>query len=234
MAEVLTGIPVEYELAPLLQRLRVPEDTSDAAAVRELADRVRDVVSPKGLYDICYVAERKGDAVQIGDVVFASRVLRVNLEDAHRVFPFVATCGRELDEIEGVRGDPLREYWLEEMKVMALRAASARVREEIETRYRPGDLSSMSPGSLKDWPITQQAQLFAVLGNVEETIGVRLTGSFLMLPMKSVSGIYFPTERSFESCQLCPRQGCPGRAAPYDPSLWEERYGKTAGSCSCR
>ncbi|MBN1459412.1 MAG: vitamin B12 dependent methionine synthase [Armatimonadetes bacterium] len=230
--EVLTRIPVEYESASLLPRLRVAENSGDAAALRELVDRVRAVVNPKGLYEACYVEHSSDDTVRIGDIVFSSRVLRVNLEDAHRVFPFVVTCGRELDEIEDVRGDPLRAYWLEELKVMALRAASARVREEIETRYHPGELSSMSPGSLKDWPITQQKQLFALLGNVEEMIGVGLTDSFLMLPMKSVSGIYFPTERSFESCQLCPREGCPGRAAPYDPMLWEERYEKSGCTSS--
>ena len=230
--EVLTRIPVEYEWTSLLQRLRVAEGSSDAAALGELVTRVGEVVNAKGLYGICYVESRDDDTVRIGDVVFSSRVLRVNLAEAHRVFPFVVTCGGELDEVEGVRGDPLREYWLEELKVMALRAASARVREEIETRYHPGKLSSMSPGSLKDWPITQQTQLFAVLGNVEETIGVRLTDSCLMLPMKSVSGIYFPTERSFESCQLCPREGCSGRAAPYNPRLWEQRYEKPGTTSS--
>ena len=89
-------------------------------------------------------------------------------------------------------------------------------------KYRPGKMSSMSPGSLQDWPITQQSELFRVLGDVESEIGVRLTESYLMLPMKSVSGLCFPTETSFESCQLCPRDDCPGRAAPYDPTLWKQ------------
>ena len=88
----------------------------------------------------------------------------------------------------------------------------------------------MAPGSLADWPITQQQQLFSLFGDVEAKIGVRLTDSFLMLPMKSVSGVYFPTETSFESCRLCPRKVCPGRRAPYDPKLWEERYAEGEGS----
>ena len=46
-----------------------------------------------------------------------------------------------------------------------------------------------------------------------------LTDTFLMVPIKSVSGIFFPTEVSFESCQLCPRENCIGRRAPYDPAL---------------
>ena len=55
--------------------------------------------------------------------------------------------------------------------------------------------------------------------DVEDLIGVRLTEKFLMVPVKSVSGIYFPTEVKFESCQLCSRKACIGRKAPYNPDL---------------
>ena len=58
---------------------------------------------------------------------------------------------------------------------------------------------------------------------------MKLTDSFLMLPMKSVSGLYFATETSFQSCRLCPRKVCSGRQAPYEPSLWEERYAEQRG-----
>jgi len=49
------------------------------------------------------------------------------------------------------------------------------------------------------------------------------------VPVKSVSGIMFPTEMSFESCGLCPREVCPGRRAAYDPGLWEKRYAEKGG-----
>jgi predicted transcriptional regulator len=45
-----------------------------------------------------------------------------------------------------------------------------------------------------------------------------------MVPSKSVSGILFPTEQTFASCQLCPREGCPSRQAPYDPALYDKKY----------
>jgi cobalamin-dependent methionine synthase I len=139
-----------------------------------------------------------------------------------------------LENVPDVAGDPLREYWLEEVKAMALGAARSHVREHIDRKYRPGKMSNMAPGSLEDWPVTQQTQLFSLLGDVEGAIGVTLTDSFLMVPLKSVSGMLFPTERSFESCQLCPREGCPGRAAPYDEHLWDQRYAEAPSSGGCR
>ncbi|MBW2482786.1 MAG: vitamin B12 dependent methionine synthase, partial [Deltaproteobacteria bacterium] len=54
--------------------------------------------------------------------------------------------------------------------------------------------------------------------------GVKLNDSLLMLPAKSISGIYFQAEASFFSCQLCPRQRCESRKAKYDPDLVRE-YG---------
>jgi len=62
---------------------------------------------------------------------------------------------------------------------------------------------------------------FSIFGDTQEIIGVRLNDSLLMIPRKSVSGIYFPTEIKFYNCQLCPRQKCIGRQAPYDPKLTE-------------
>ncbi len=45
-----------------------------------------------------------------------------------------------------------------------------------------------------------------------------------MVPTKSVSGILFPAEESFASCQLCPRENCPNRRAPYDPELFDRKF----------
>ncbi len=66
--------------------------------------------------------------------------------------------------------------------------------------------------------------MFEVLSGVESSLGVTLTEHLLMLPRKSVSGIFFPTEVTFYSCQLCPRKRCEGRKAPYDRNLAGE-YG---------
>jgi hypothetical protein len=83
----------------------------------------------------------------------------------------------------------------------------------------------MNPGSLTDWPLDEQRQLFDLLGDTQELAGVCLTESLLMLPTKSVSGILFETESRFESCQLCPRVRCRARGAPYEPGLMESKYG---------
>jgi len=68
-------------------------------------------------------------------------------------------------------------------------------------------------------PISQQKQLFQLLGDVESAVGVGLTDSFLMMPNKTVSGIFFPTEVNFVSCQLCTRENCPRRRTEYTGTI---------------
>jgi len=124
--------------------------------------------------------------------------------------------------------DPLDSFYADEIMVMALHSATAAVRNAIVSDYSPGKTSSMNPGSLEDWPLEEQNRLMELLGDPHGLIGVELTPSCLMVPVKSVSGISFPTETGWENCQLCPREGCPGRRAPYDAELHREKYGKRA------
>lgn len=219
----LDDIAFEVDAEALLRRLHV-EENSLADEARQLALRAQEIARPKALYKAAFVESRGDDHVVLDGLTLTSRVLQVNLEGVHRVFPYVATCGTELEAWSDALKDPVHRYWADTIKRMALRAAGRALEQHLVERYRPGRTSAMSPGSLEDWPIQQQRSVFELLGDPEKAIGVRLSDSFLMIPTKSVSGIRFPTEENFESCQLCPRQGCPGRRAPYDEGLYERRY----------
>jgi len=193
--------------------------------VRELAAEAQAVARPKAMYRQVYIESRDERSVVIDGIRFTSRVLSVNLEQAHRAFPFVATCGRELEAWAAPIDDMLERYYADAIMEMALRVAQRALEAHLEERYLLGRTAVMNPGSLEDWPLREQAQLFALLGNPQEVVGVELTDSYLMLPIKTVSGLRFPTETRYENCQLCARADCPGRRAPYDKDLYARRYG---------
>jgi len=222
--EVLGEIPFSVDVDALLESLRIPAGSYRAREIRRAAREAQKVARPKAVYDACFVEKKGDDTVAFGGATFNSRVLRVNLDEAERVFPFVATCGRELaDHAAGV-DDVLVSFALDMVMQRALHSAVTFLRNHLEQRFALGQTATMNPGSLDDWPLTEQRQLFSVFGDVKKLIGVELTDGFLMVPVKSVSGIIFPTEIRFESCQLCPREPCPGRRAKYDPSLWQRFY----------
>jgi hypothetical protein len=221
---ILDSIPFQVDLETLKKKLHVREGSPYWGDLLRLAEEARDIAKPKAVYRMAFIDEKGEEDVLVEGVRFQSRILRVNLGEAQRVFPFVATCGTEMEEWTDRMGDMLRKFWAETLKEIAVQSASRFVEEDLVERYRPGKISRMSPGSLADWPIQQQRPLFQILGDTAQKIGVRLTESLLMLPTKTVSGIRFPKEESFESCQLCPREICPNRRAPYDKGLYERKY----------
>lgn len=221
--EKLIEIPAELDLEEIQARLRVRR-TGDWEGVRSLLETARAFIEPKGVYKACYVEERLDDAVIIDGVRFRSRVLRKNLEGVGRVFVYAVTIGRGLEEKAGSSDDLLEKYYLETIGNIALVKARRYLKDQLRSRFALDGLSFMSPGSLADWPIEEQGPLFSLLEGVESAIGVRLNESLLMIPRKSVSGIYFPTEITFYSCQLCPRERCEGRKAPYNKET-ARKYG---------
>jgi len=226
--EVLKNIPVSLEPERVLKLLRLRKvNKYFEKTVQELIEIVRPIAKPKAVYETSYIDSKNGDSIVIDGVWFTSRVLRVNLDKVERVFPYIATCGRELDEIDVPPDDLIRAYCLDTIKTLVLGTAITYLNDYLTGRYALGEMSHMNPGSLESWPLTQQKELFSIFGNIEELIGVELTEGCVMVPTKSVSGIYFPTEIRFESCQLCPREKCIGRRAPYDPDL-AKQYEYTA------
>jgi hypothetical protein len=213
---VLDDIPFRLDEAAFLRLTRL-ESLSEA---RSLLDRAVPAARPKAAYKACAVGQRGSDTVELEGRVFRSEVLARNLEGVQRVFPYVATCGKEMDEVQEAAqasSDLFGRYCLEVLKELALTAARDHLLDHLCASYGATGLSTMNPGSgdARLWPLAQQRPLFDLLGDVEQAIGVRLTPSLLMQPNKSVSGILFPSAEHFESCQLCTREDCPRRRAPY-------------------
>jgi hypothetical protein len=221
-------IPFQVSVEDVLKAMKIRKvSPSLTALVERLAPRANEVARPKALCRVAYIDSRTDATVSVEGHTFSSSVLRQNLEGVQRVFPFVATCGTELEALHVDRGDIMAAYCLDTIMMLAVQTARRHLERWLKATYQITQLSRMAPGSLEDWPLPQQQPLFSLLGDVEARIGVHLSDRYLMIPIKSVSGIFFPTEVRFESCQLCSRPNCPGRRAPYD-EVAAVRYGIVA------
>ena len=192
------------------------EDDDDLEMIRRMTKNAMTIARPKAVCCIAEITDRSDQWVEIERTRISSPLVIHNLENTRRVFPYVATCGTELEDWSHGFSEPLEQYWADQIKLFYLGQIRSYMSGQIRTRYFPvGHMSSMNPGSLKEWPLTQQAVLFRIVGNVTEDVGVSLTESFLMLPSKSSSGFYFSSTEAYENCQFCPILSCPGRRAPY-------------------
>jgi hypothetical protein len=220
--EIIDHIPVNLDAAEIARHLHIRPERAGSVRPEELIELARPLVDLRAVYDVAYVGKKDAETVEVAGAVFRSRVLRHNLDRAQKVFPFIMTVGPALEQKAVSIGDLLRQYYLEEIANFVLGQGASWLAEKLKNRWGFAGLSEMSPGSLEDWPITEQRPLFSLFGDTEKTIGVRLTDHLLMVPRKSISGIFFPSEEGFASCRLCPREKCPSRRAPYDEALAAE------------
>ncbi len=134
------------------------------------------------------------------------------------VVAYVVTCGAALWNV--AQGEMKDDFFAaaiwDDIMLAYLRLAGDLAHKTAAALFADvPHIAALNPGSLPAWDIYGQKDLFALLGDGADRLGVALSPSMLMLPTKSTSGIYFATEEPYENCQRCPRVDCPNRRAAY-------------------
>ncbi len=214
------GVSVKYAVdrKEMRRYMGVRGDATDDALERlmsEATDAIQRMAQPR------YVYRESTCSCRNGGVYFAyhqhvdSRALHRYLSDCSRVIVFAATLGSEVDR--AIAKDSL----LHPALAVAEQAAAASLLEsycnacceEMETsflsqgfRFKP----RFSPG-YADCPLQSQTELLRFL-NAYKHIGLALTESHMMTPMKSVSAWIGVTDRMKNceafGCDACDKFDC--------------------------
>lgn len=222
---VIDDIGFNPNIDSIAKKLHVSEDADEYIELKVLLDEVKNVARPKAIYKPVFIEENGVDYVTLDGLKMQSKVMPQNLKDINRVFAYVATCGKEIEEYAKTVTDYLHNWWMNSIMELVLGDAISALRARVKSNFELGKLAAMSPGSLPDWPISEQRKLFNVIGDVKEMTGVTLTDSMLMVPAKSVSGFYFETDTNNVNCQLCTRHDCPTRKQPFDEDKYKSVFG---------
>ena len=219
--KILTIAPSEVSIDTILSDLHMSKEHKSYGKVAELYEAAVKIVKPVALY-AAFTPEVRDGAIWLNGVKLEEPFVYKMLSGCEVVIPYVASCGREIDEWSLSLQDLLGQFVADTIKESYMDAVLSKFLSEAKERYFDGgkSISTINPGSLKEWAITGQEPLFKILGSVTEDTGVVLKDSFMMAPTKSVSGIAFESDTPYHNCQLCPKADCPERAAPY-----EERIG---------
>ena len=213
--ELISGESIELEIQALADKLRVIENTYMHDRLCQLADEARAKWEPKGIYRLSCIEEKGHNFVKAEGIYFRSRLLSTNLSHTNRFFAYIATCGKELEDWARTFTDIIDIYLVDAI----LQEACLKMRDflfyDMEKRYGVIKASVMCPGALPEWPLNEQSALFGLFNGLERRIGVELLDSYLMLPLKSVSGIRYESIVDFSNCQLCPRNSCPDRSSAF-------------------
>lgn len=219
----ITGWQLPFE--ELASRVRLDLCPDCGSDLHQLVQAAEYAAHPRAAWRCAAgIAVLDKERVAVSGIEFHSEMLAHNLTGSNRVWPYLASCGPELDALPSrpdlaiIFEDPLAEFWLDCIKALALDAAFEALRRAVLAEAGNDRLSTMNPGSgaATLWPIEQQRPLFRLLGDsARVAVGVSLGDSCLMLPNKSVSGFFFHGAEDFDSCAYCERENCPGRRVPF-------------------
>ncbi|MDR1631960.1 MAG: hypothetical protein LBR97_03625 [Dysgonamonadaceae bacterium] len=136
------------------------------------------------------------------------------LQKSEYIALFVCTAG---DIFTGLtrrfnrRGDSLEAYITDAIGSLTVEKAMDGIQSQLEKAMKKRDLQitdRYSPGYC-NWPVSEQKELFALLG--ETPVPVSLTGTCLMIPIKSISGVIGigkEVRKSKYACAVCGDENC--------------------------
>ena len=211
---LIEDIPCSIPVTTIQERLGIKPDSPDSMHCKKLADQALRAAAPRAVVSMNRISIARGDHVRLSDETFASSTLAKILSGQDRVFPFIATIGSELDSWPDTAPDVLRQLWIDEIKRSCLDCAVHAVERYVSSQLGTGDIAVISPGSLDNWPVTEQKKLFALFGPYTKTINITLNEYSVMMPVHSLSGIFFSCPHAQESCSFCLNMDCTHRKAP--------------------
>ena len=160
--QTLTDVSPELDLNALLKRSRLEPGSEDAVEFETLLAQVQAVAEPKAIYREAYIEHRGEDTITVDGVTFTSLTLRRNLEEVECVFPYVATCGTEIDQADPAGGEMLRQFWVDMIKEELLSSSMRHLKDYLERRHAIKKTTRMSPGAgdISVWAIEESRTTF--------------------------------------------------------------------------
>ncbi len=170
---------------------RAEEPTRPEEGVRAVAEEARRLAAPAAVYERFPLRAAREAAVEVGGKRLSGRALAHATRGATEAAVIVATIGPRLEEEVSARtaaGRVCEAFALDAAGSLLVERLVTTVCARVESEAAAAGLRTgppLGPGHA-DWPVSEQARLFDLL-RPETSIGVRLTGGGLMVPVKSAS-----------------------------------------------
>ena len=116
----ITDIELKFNIVAMKAKLRITEP-EDEEIFDEMLKTVGELAAPKLIFGEAYITDRHEDGISFDGNRFDSMLMKNNLAEVHRVFPFTATCGRELYDWAKTIDDIFVQYWADHIMEVVLR-----------------------------------------------------------------------------------------------------------------
>ncbi len=201
---------------------------SDPQLDQMIARAEREIIQASSPRHVCgrYPLWVEQEGVVLGGTYLPSKTLAAHVKGCQEAFLVAFTLGQGVDTL-------IKRYELVEMPLVPVLQACAAVyteeqadlaQEEIQQYAKEQGLylrPRYSPG-YGDFALSNPKFLFDAL-QVSKKIGVTLTENYLMLPMKSITGVVGlskdPSLCHVGRCMICSAENCPFRKAAGQENL---------------
>ena len=211
---------VSLSLETLLDALSLDKDDDTADEIAGLLDEANKIVKPVAVYSPFKPVFCDGKII-LNEIGLKESFIYEMILTSPIAIPYAVTCGLEIDKWSKTINDYFNQFVAETIKQLYLKLMVDELFTVVKGKFFEENtyLSTINPGSLKEWPLSGQVSLFKILGDVKNDIGVTLEDNFFMTPAKSVSGIIFQTDEKLHNCKHCLRADCPDRRTSYIEDL---------------
>lgn len=207
-------------LEDVLEFLQSSESEEDHPVRLTAMDTLHRLQSHKDIFGGYIVKEIESSDLKSGLITIENTELQVGsqicgyLKGASHAALFICTAGNIFTEITreyNARGEYLEAFVADAIGSLTVENAMDKIQQDLENSLNAENLkitNRYSPGYC-NWSLSGQKELFALVGN--NTVGIELTDSCLMNPIKSVSGIIGIGEsvkKRAYGCEICRNAEC--------------------------
>lgn len=217
---IILDIPVNFTAEELGRYCKISPESPAFSAVEDAVDLVNQYAEPMAIIKWADIDSVKDDETTIEGVTFKSIVVAEKLKDKQRAFITVITAGSGLEKCEDLEDDP----FLDMFNGALIRLATRYVTDYLKDNFGFEDVGMLNPGSLPDWPISENHALCGIAGDVSE-IGVELNDAGYLKPWNSGSHLCFENAGGYQNCSLCKKYDCIGRHARFDRKEYIRIFG---------
>jgi hypothetical protein len=217
-AVALGALEIEADPGEVLRYLGYPAGATPDRVIRERVqsgiEAARGKLRPRGVYSMYPIVRQTRRSLTLGDISFTGPIGEF-LTGAQSVAVLVGTAGPEVlrmaDEAFAA-GDRITGLIYNALGSHLADAVVERILDDLRQRLAPGETLTLpySPGYC-GIPLSQQQVLFRLVD--AGRIGVELLPTFIMKPLKSVSGIVGIGPKDAVTaygnpCDKCPLETC--------------------------
>lgn len=219
---ILKDIPVDITLN-YFERVSKSKSKGAINMYKKYINIANEYAKPKSVIKWCDAHTLDDENVVIENIQFKSKLLSDKLKNTSRVFACAITSGYEIKNCELIPNEAVRDI----MAGAVLDIATKYTLNYLKENFDIESSALLQPGSLPDWPISNNKILFDIIGKYPtESIELSLTDSGYMLPWNSLSGIIFADNSGYKNCSLCKRENCIGRRSEFNQTEYTRIFGK--------